>query len=112
MRNMKMAAKISLISIVILAIGLAGLWFAANRQMTKVMEESIIQQLNNSVETQAEIVRNYVDKAETYLIGYAQAPAMAKTLQNTADESGNSSILSSSPFNIPCGDFTVRKFSQ
>ena len=92
MRNMKMAAKISLISIVILAIGLAGLWFAANRQMTKVMEESIIQQLNNSVETQAEIVRNYVDKAETYLIGYAQAPAMAKTLQNTADESGKAEL--------------------
>ena len=52
MKNMKMAVKISLISIVILVIGLVGLWFAANRQMTKVMEESIIQQLNNSVETQ------------------------------------------------------------
>ena len=87
MKNMKMAVKISLISIVILVIGLVGLWFAANRQMTKVMEESIIQQLTNSVETQAEIVRNYVDKAETYLIGYAQAPAMVKTLQDTSNES-------------------------
>ena len=42
-------------------------------------------QLNNSVETQAEIVRSYVDKAETYLIGYAQAPKMIETLQDTGD---------------------------
>lgn len=56
------------------------------------MKESIIQQLNNSVETQAEIVRNYVDKAETYLIGYAQAPIMADTLQNTADTSGTAAL--------------------
>ena len=42
MKNMKMAVKISLISIVILVIGLVGLWFAANRQMTKVMIEAII----------------------------------------------------------------------
>lgn len=87
MKNMKMAVKISMISIVILAIGLVGLWFVANRQMTEVMEESIVQQLNNSVETQAEIVRSYVDKAETYLIGYAQAPVMAQTLQDASDES-------------------------
>lgn len=92
MKNIKMAAKISLISIVILVIGLVGLWFAANRQMTKVMEESIVQQLNNSVEMQAEIVRNYVDKAETYLIGYAQAPIMADVLRNTSDESGKAGL--------------------
>lgn len=92
MKNIKMAVKISLISIVILVIGLVGLWFAANREMTEVMKESIIQQLNNSVETQAEIVRNYVDKAETYLIGYAQAPIMADTLQNTADTSGTAAL--------------------
>lgn len=92
MKNVKMAAKISLISIVILAIGLVGLWFAANRQMTKVMEESIIQQLNNSVEMQAEIVRNYVDKAETYLIGYAQAPIMSDALRDTSDETGKAGL--------------------
>lgn len=87
MKNIKIAAKISIISIVILIIGLAGLWFVANQQMTRVMNESIEQQLRGSVETQAEIVRNYVDKAETYLIGYAQAPAMARTLANTGDAS-------------------------
>ncbi len=85
MKNIKIATKISIITIGILAVGLFGLWFVANGQMTKVMKASIMSQLNNSVETQAEIVRSYVDKAETYLIGYAQAPKMIETLQDTGD---------------------------
>lgn len=85
MKNIKMATKISVITIGILAIGLLGLWFVANQQMTGAMRTSIFQQLNNSVEMNAEIVRNYVDKAETYLTGYAQAPVVAQTLQNPGD---------------------------
>lgn len=85
MKNIKIATKISIITIGILAIGLVGLWFAANKQMTRVMKASILQQLNNSVEMQAEIVRSYVDKAETYLIGYAQAPEMIEALQDTGN---------------------------
>ncbi len=85
MKNIRMAAKISMISIVVLVLGLVGLWFTANQQMTKTMEESIVKQLGASVEMQAEIVRNYVDKAETYLVGYAQAPVLAKALQKTED---------------------------
>ncbi len=88
MKNVKIAAKISIISIGILIVGLTGLWFAANMQMNRVMEDSIMQQLNGSVETQAEIVRDYVDKAETYLTGYAQAPLVAETLQDTGNEAG------------------------
>ncbi|MDE7341023.1 MAG: methyl-accepting chemotaxis protein [Lachnospiraceae bacterium] len=85
MKNIRMAAKISMISIAVLILGLVGLWFTANQQMTKTMEESIVKQLRASVEMQAEIVRNYVDKAETYLVGYAQAPVLAKALQKTED---------------------------
>lgn len=88
MKNIKIATKISMLTIGILAIGLIGLWFAANKQMTKVMKTTILQHLNNSVETQAEIVRSYVDKAETYLIGYAQAPEMIETLQDTGNSDG------------------------
>lgn len=87
MKNVKMAVKISIISIVVLILGLVGLWFAANQQMTKTMEESIVKQLSASVEMQAEIVRNYVDKAETYLVGYAQAPVLAKALRKADDAS-------------------------
>lgn len=85
MKNIKIATKISMITIGVLVVGLIGLWIIANGRMTKVMKSSILQQLNNSVEMQAEIVRSYVDKAETYLIGYAQAPVMAETLQDTGD---------------------------
>lgn len=86
MKNVKLAAKISVISIIMLVIGLLGLWFVTNNQMTKVMEESILQQLSSSVEMQAEIVKNYVAEAETYLTGFAQAPEVAKGLR----DSGNS----------------------
>lgn len=85
MKNIRMAVKISIISIVVLVLGLAGLWFAANQQMTKTMEASIVRQLSASVEMQAEIVRSYVDKAEAYLVGYAQAPVLTKALQKTED---------------------------
>ncbi len=86
MKNMKIATKISIISILVLIVGLAGLWIAANKQMNDVMEASIVQQLDQSVETQAEIVRNYVDKAEAYLVGYAQAPIIAETLKDSGNE--------------------------
>lgn len=82
MKNIKIAIKISIFSISILIVGLFGLWLAANQQMSKMMKASIVQQLVHSVETQAEIVRAYVDTAEMYLIGYAQAPIMTETLKS------------------------------
>lgn len=87
MKNMKMAVKINLIIISILVIGFICLWFTVNRRMTEVMEQSIVRQLDNSVETQAEIVRNYVDQAAAYLIGYAQAPVMTSALSDVSDDS-------------------------
>lgn len=85
MKNLKLAVKISLISIIILVVGLFALWFSTNKQMTGVMEGTILQEMNNSVGTQAQIVRSYVDKAESYLISYAQAPDMVKTLKDTGN---------------------------
>lgn len=85
MKNIKIATKISMISVVILTIGLAILWLAANSRMTSVVKQSILDSLKDSVAMQAEIVREYVGEAETYLVGYAQAPKMASTLQNTGD---------------------------
>ena len=82
MKNIKIAIKLSIFSISILIVGLFGLWLAANQQMSKMMKASIVQQLVHSVETQAEIVRAYVDTAEMYLIGYAQAPIMTETLKS------------------------------
>lgn len=85
MKNLKLAVKISMITIGILVIGLIGLWFGTDQQMTKIMERAILQQLDDSVVKQAEIVRNYVDKAEMYLTGYAQAPLMQSALQSPGD---------------------------
>lgn len=85
MKNVKLAVKISTISIGMLIVGLVGLWFTTNWQMSKVMKESVLKQLGSLVETQAEIVRSYVDKAETYLMGFAQAPEIKTVFQNTGN---------------------------
>lgn len=92
MKNVKLAVKISIITIGILVVGLVGLWFGINQQMSKIMKQAILQQLNDSVMTQAEIVRNYVDKAETYLIGYAQAPIMQTALRSSSDAGAESEL--------------------
>lgn len=89
MKNVKLAVKISAISIVMLVIGLIGLWFVTNSRMTKVMEESIMQQLSGSVEMQAEIVKDYVAEAEKYLTAFAQAPEVEKGLR----DAGNSNVI-------------------
>ena len=88
MKNLKLAVKISMIAIGILVIGLMGLWLGTDLQMTKIMRGAIIQQLSDSVMTQAEIVRNYVDKAEAYLIGYAQEPLMQEVFTTPGNSAG------------------------
>lgn len=92
MKNMKLATKISFLVTIMLVVGLSLFWFTTNNQMTKVMEESIIQSLNDSVKTQSEIVNNYVDKAETYLIGFAQSPELADTIKNV-NKGKNANVL-------------------
>jgi len=92
MKNMKLATKISILVTLMLVIGLSLFWFTTNSQMKAVMEDSIIQSLNDSVKTQSEIVNNYVDKAETYLIGFAQSPELADTIAK-ANVGSNAKVL-------------------
>ena len=80
MKNIKLATKISVLETVMLVIGLSLFWITTSTQMTGVMTESITQSLSDSAKTQAEVVENYVDKAETYLIGFAQSPGLADTI--------------------------------
>lgn len=87
MKNVRLAFKISAISIAILTLGLLVLCFGINMRMRAVMQDSIMQQLGNSVEMQTEMVKDYIDKAEAYLINYAQAPELLKALTDTDNAS-------------------------
>lgn len=86
MKNVRLAFKINILSIAILALGLTGLCFGINLQMRKVMQDSILQQMGDSVEMQTELVKDYVDKAEAYLINYAQAPELLRAFAAPEDE--------------------------
>ena len=86
MKNVRLAFKINILSITILALGLTGLCFGINLQMRKVMQDSILQQMGDSVEMQTELVKDYVDKAEAYLINYAQAPELLRAFAAPEDE--------------------------
>ncbi|MDE7297860.1 MAG: hypothetical protein K2N94_03385, partial [Lachnospiraceae bacterium] len=64
MKNVRLAFKISIILIVILALGLFGLCFGINMRMRSVMQDSIMEQMSGSVEMQTKIVEDYVNQSE------------------------------------------------
>lgn len=76
MKNVKLAIKISILSIIIMAVGLIALCFGINTKMHKIIRDSILSQMGESVDMQTEIVEDYVDMAETYLTDFTQAPVV------------------------------------
>ena len=70
MKNIKLAAKISIIISGILAIGLIALWKITDTQVSSLMREQVLQEMNDAVSTRSEIVEQYVQAAESYVIGY------------------------------------------
>ncbi|MDE6873047.1 MAG: hypothetical protein K2P87_01110 [Lachnospiraceae bacterium] len=85
MKNVRLAIKISILSISIMALGLIALCLGINTKMHGIMRDSILSHMGESVDMQTEIVEDYVDKAEAYLIDYAQAPALLEVLKNPSD---------------------------
>lgn len=86
MKNMKLATKISVIVIFILTLGLAVLWTSMNRNVSKMMEQQILDNMNEAAETRSEITEQYVQSAEAYLRGYAQSLELKDILQNPQDD--------------------------
>lgn len=85
MKNVRLAIKISIISISIMALGLIALCLGINTKMHGIMRDSILSHMSESVDMQTAIVEDYVDKAEAYLIDYAQAPALLEVLEDPTD---------------------------
>lgn len=85
MKNVRLAIKISILSISIMALGLIALCLGINTKMHGIMRDSILSHMGESVDMQTEIVEDYVDKAEAYLIDYAQAPALLEVLKNPSN---------------------------
>lgn len=85
MKNIKLAAKISIIISGILAIGLIALWKITDTQVSSLMREQVLQEMNDAVSTRSEIVEQYVQAAESYVIGYGQSLELKETLLKPND---------------------------
>ncbi len=85
MKNVRLAFKINILSIIIMAAGLIALCLGINTKMHTIMRDSILSQMSESVDMQTEIVEDYVNQAESYLINFAQAPVILKSLKAPAN---------------------------
>lgn len=85
MKNLKLATKISIIVIMILTIGLIVLWKSTDFNVSSVMKNEILEEMNDAIKTRAKIIEQYIDAAEASLIGYAQALELKDALLKPDD---------------------------
>lgn len=81
MKNMKLATKISIIVTAILTVGLIALWVLTDTKVSSLMREQVLQEMNDAVSTRSEIVEQYVQSAESYLIGFGQSLELKEALR-------------------------------
>lgn len=80
MKNIKLANRISIIVISLLTVCFLILWKSMDGRISSSMKEQILGEMYDSVETRSEIIEQYVQAAESYLVGYGQAPELKETL--------------------------------
>lgn len=85
MKNIKLAAKISIIVIAILTVGLIVLWMVTNTRVSSLMREQVLEEMNDALSTRSEIVEQYVQASESYLIGFGQSLALKEALRRPND---------------------------
>lgn len=85
MKNLKLATKISIIVISILTVGLVILWWSTNRRISVVMENQIIEELGDAIDTRDKIIEQYIASTEAYLLGYGQSPELRAVLKAPGD---------------------------
>ncbi len=85
MKNLKLATKISIIVITILTIGLVIVWKSTDVNVSSVMKDQIVDEMNDAIRTRSKLIKQYIDSTEAYLIGYAQAPVLKQALLHPDD---------------------------
>ena len=78
MKNRKLATKVTIFTLILLALGLSAIWLETHLQTTAAMKESVTARLSDSVASGYEIANDFVEMAESYLIGFAQAPILSE----------------------------------
>lgn len=85
MKNLKLATKISIIVITILTVGLILVWKSTDVNVSSVMENQIVEEMNDAIRTRSQIIEQYIASTEAYLVGYAQSGILKKALLKPND---------------------------
>lgn len=85
MKNLKLATKISIIVITILTVGLILVWKSTDVNVSSVMENQIVDEMNDAIRTRSQIIEQYIASTEAYLVGYAQSGILKEALLKPND---------------------------
>lgn len=85
MKNLKLATKISIIIISILTLGLIVVWKSTDVNVSSVMEDQIVKEMNEAIQTRSQIIEQFIASTESYLVGYAQSNALKQALLKPND---------------------------
>ncbi len=85
MKNLKLATKISIIVITILTVGLILVWKSTDMNVSSVMEDQIVEEMNDAIRTRSQIIEQYIASTESYLVGYAQSGVLREALLKPND---------------------------
>jgi len=80
MKQIKLGTRITLVMILVLAIGLTSLWLITNMRTTADLKTSAINTLTDAVNTRTELIELYIQEGETLLRGYGRADDIVKAL--------------------------------
>ena len=85
LKNIKIATRTSILVTIVLVIGFWGLWMVIDNKMTSVVENQIINQMTDSVQSRAYIINNYVESVEEYMAAFAKSDEVKNALLHPED---------------------------
>lgn len=80
-KNVKIATRISIIVTIILLTGFFSLWKLIDRNMTRVVDSEIKNQMTDAVSSRTYIINNYVQSAEEYMVAFAKSDEVRNALK-------------------------------
>ena len=79
---MKIATKVTLLTLLVMFLGFFCLWAQVNRTSTNTVGDMIQGQMKDAVQTRAYIIDNYVQSAEEYLEAFGKSDEVKNILKN------------------------------
>lgn len=85
MKNKRMSTSLTFAITMVVIICFVFLYITANNSMMSIMKQSAVDNMNISLDTQTNIIEEYVQNQEELLTAFSKAPAVADFLKNPAD---------------------------